>query len=302
MSMTQINTIVDLTDDTPLLQDVPALQEKAEREGVLFFKRLVDKQAVLNLRDEILKVAKKYDWLLEDEDPLAGRVDVTQAVEGGVGPNFGELYAELQTLRAVHAFAVRDEIMKVFAKLFGESVLAHPRNIIRTIYPNTSKWTTPAHQDFVQIAGTQNTWTAWVPLGDCARSEMGGLAVVPGTHRKGILPMSAADGAGGVSVQVPDDATWLGTDYEVGDVIIFHSLLVHQGINNQTQDRMRISTDMRYQPASEPVHPSSLLPHTCEENWDRIYAHWPDENDPVKHYWKSMPLTIVDNMPEKPTS
>ena len=38
--------------------------------------------------------------------------------------------------------------------------------------------TTPPHQDPWYIGGTQEVWTAWVPVGDCP-DEFGGIAVLP---------------------------------------------------------------------------------------------------------------------------
>jgi len=45
---------------------------------------------------------------------------------------------------------------------------------------------------------------------------------------------------------------WLTAEYELGDLLIFCMYLLHASSDNQT-DRIRLSSDSRYQLASEPV-------------------------------------------------
>lgn len=45
---------------------------------------------------------------------------------------------------------------------------------------------------------------------------------------------------------------WLVTEYEIGDIVIFCMDLVHSGMDNRT-NRLRLSSDSRYQRASEPA-------------------------------------------------
>ena len=56
-------------------------------------------------------------------------------------------------------------------------------------------------------------------------------------------PMAARDEVGG---------RWLTADYEMGDLLLFTMFTMHGSHDNQT-DRIRISTDSRYQLASEPI-------------------------------------------------
>jgi hypothetical protein len=45
---------------------------------------------------------------------------------------------------------------------------------------------------------------------------------------------------------------WLTTDYRAGDVLIFSIFTVHASLDNRT-NRIRLSSDSRYQPASAPA-------------------------------------------------
>ena len=84
---------------------------------------------------------------------------------------------------------------------------------------------------------------------------------------------------------------WHWNPFTCGDVIMFHSLTIHQGRNNATADRIRLSTSARYQPVSEPVHVLALGPQKRWGDWEQLYAGWPP-NDPLKYYWKSLDLTV----------
>ena len=44
---------------------------------------------------------------------------------------------------------------------------------------------------------------------------------------------------------------WLTTSYRAGDVVIFGMFTPHVGVDNTTDDRLRLSSDSRYQLASE---------------------------------------------------
>ena len=45
---------------------------------------------------------------------------------------------------------------------------------------------------------------------------------------------------------------WLTTDYQLGDVLVFSMYTMHASLDNQT-NQFRLSSDTRYQLASEPV-------------------------------------------------
>jgi ectoine hydroxylase-related dioxygenase (phytanoyl-CoA dioxygenase family) len=284
MAMTMMECVAELPDVTSLLQKSLELRAQAEREGFLFFRGLLDAADVLEVRKDVLGVCRDFGWLDGSASLMEGRtLSGFVAIEGDDAHR--AFYSELQTRRSLHSLARHPRILAMFEALFDEPVLAHSRNICRTIFPNTSQYTTPAHQDYIHIRGTPDTWTTWIPLGDCPRI-LGGLALARASHLGGLLPTKAAYGAGGAGIDVPDDTVWLTTDYRAGDVIAFHSYNVHQGQDNLTGNQMRLSVDFRYQPVSHSVDPTSLLPHTCEDSWERIYSHWPNSGDELKYYWK----------------
>jgi hypothetical protein len=61
-----------------------------------------------------------------------------------------------------------------------------------------------------------------------------------------IARLSNIDAEGNITADIdPEAHTWCTTDYEPGDVILFHSLTVHWAPDNNG-DRLRISADYRY--------------------------------------------------------
>jgi len=100
----------------------------------------------------------------------------------------------------------------------------------------------------------------WIPLGDCP-VQMGGLTYLEGSHRWA----RAEERAGNthpprwITANLPaladqHDARWLTADYRAGDVVVHSAYLVHAGTDNvDSAGRVRLSTDIRYQRASDPI-------------------------------------------------
>ncbi len=280
------------SDSTPLLNDPPALKARAREEGYLFFKGLLDRDKVTEVRRQVLERCRKHGWLKPGAALLEGIAHPDVCVIESRDEVWQAYYHDILRLRDFQALALEPAITGALEKVFGEAVLPHSRNICRTVFPNTTKFTTPPHQDFLHIGGTRDTWTVWAPLGDCP-SCLGGLAVAPGTHQLGFLEAHDAYGAGGRGVDVPDDTVWAEGDVEAGDAIMLHSLVVHQGRDNVTGDRLRLSVDFRYQPLSHEVRADSMQPHNVPLTWDEIYRDWVP-GDPVKYYWRDWKLNVVE--------
>jgi hypothetical protein len=140
----------------------------------------------------------------------------------------------------------------------------------------------------VHIQGTPETYTAWIPLGDCPL-EQGSLQVAAGSHRDGVREFRVANGSGGLEVVDPLAGRWRASPFEAGDVLIFHSLTVHKGLPNLS-NRLRQSMDARYQRVSEPVSQLSLSPYAGLFAWEEVYAGW--TSTAYQHYWRRLPITM----------
>ena len=259
----------------------------ARQDGYLYLPGLLPADEVLAVREEVTAVAARHG-LLRHGTPTGDAVAEQSAFvhESNPTPEYRAYYNDLLRLRAVHALAVRPELIGVLETVLGESVLAHPRNIVRTVFPSRPSITTAPHQDHRPIKASPEVWTAWIPLGDCPE-QLGGLAVVPGSHRDGLHPVEA----GTIYFETAGDVAWRWNPMRCGDVLLFHSLTVHQARDNRSPDRIRFSCDFRYQGRSTPVHRYSLMPHMGWTGWEEIYADWA-AGDPLRYYWRAWPLDI----------
>ncbi len=287
-----MNTEMPFEDAAPLLNDQTALQARMDRDGFLYIRGLLKRAPVLDLRRAILTILNKYGWLSPTADLMDGIVDpsVHQMVpELGVGVTHAA-YEDVYKTPAFHRLSFDPAILDLMAKLMGETVLMHPRHIARMMFPVKSTAPTPPHQDHIFIQGAKAVYTCWLPLGDFSEA-LGGLQVMRGSHKLGLLPVRAAEGAGGRSVILDgQDQEWMHGDMAAGDAIIFHSLTVHRAAPNIFKDRVRLSVDYRYQALDMPIEEKSLLTHGNVLPWDEVYAGWSEADADMKYYWKQYDL------------
>jgi ectoine hydroxylase-related dioxygenase (phytanoyl-CoA dioxygenase family) len=284
----------EFQDSTPLLDDPPALRRKMNDDSFLFFRGLLPREAVLDLRRQILLIMQRNGWLSADAPLMDGLIDPSvyqMETWGGVGVT-REAYADIYRLEAFHRLAHHPAVIRALELLMGEAVLPHPRNIARMMFPTPAHAPTPPHQDYIHIQGTPSVYTCWLPAGDCSQS-LGGLSLMRGSHTVGILPVRASEGAGGRAVILDGlEQEWVTGDFAAGDVLLFHSLTVHKSLPNQFPNRLRLSVDYRYQPVSLPIEERSLLPHGDVIPWEDVYATWP--TDELQYYWRKHDLTFQE--------
>lgn len=253
-----------LLDSEALIGDVQSLRARLRADGYLLLRGAIDRDTVLNARETVLAHMAAQRALAPDTPLLEGVMP-----PGGRGvPMMG-----------VKGIAYRPEVLAVlehsalfalFKSLFGESALTYPFKWLRAV---GNEQYTGAHFDFVYMGrGSKNLHTVWIPFGDMS-ARQGTLAICRGSHnlssfahirdtygqmdvdRDGIDgwferdPLAIVERFGG---------QWLCADYRAGDVIIFGMHAMHASTTNLT-DRFRLSCDVRYQPASEPV----------DERWKR---------------------------------
>ena len=284
--------IEPFTVSNELLDQPEKLREQAQQDGYLFFRGLIDTDSIYNLRRDFLEICHRHEWAEGGDELMDGIRTGGPYMEGDDG--YWPVLDEFQSMESFHAFAHHPAILDMCDTLFGEKTLVHPRNIGRIMFPENTKYTTPAHQDYIHIRGTEETYTAWIPLGPCP-TELGGLSVLSGSHRNGIYPVKPAFGAGGLGINTEpleaDGLCWVAGDFEMGDALFFHSHAVHKALPNQTSKRIRLSVDYRYQGASQPVTEGSLLPHFNRMGWDDIYTGW--KSTQYQYYWNAFDLNRV---------
>ncbi len=275
-------------DSTGLLADGPRLDQRIQRDGYLFIRNLLPKQDVEGLRTEWLLKLDEAGWIRKNSSITEGIADPDAFC---VEPQdaYMDVLLEVYRLRSFHALQQHPNLLGLLERMLGGPIVPHPRLIGRVIFPQREEYTTPPHQDFINIQGTQETYTAWIPLSSLSE-EMGGLQIAAGSNRGGVYDFRPALGAGGLAVTEPLEEAWVFSPIEQGDVIIFHSMAVHKGLPNRG-NRLRLSIDGRYQRVTDPITADSLQPHDRRDSWEAIYADWPAD-DPLRYYWRQWDLRI----------
>jgi ectoine hydroxylase-related dioxygenase (phytanoyl-CoA dioxygenase family) len=171
-------------------------------------------------------------------------------------------------------------MVAMFEKLLDGPIKHFDYTWFRAV-PGGGQGTYP-HCDIVYMGrGTFNLFTAWTPIGDIPL-EVGGLMVLEYSHRQvatlanylqrdvdvyctnrqdapdiesGAKTWQDWDGrlsGDPVSLRAKLGGRWLSADYQAGDVLVFGMATVHASLDNRS-DRFRLSSDSRYQLASEPA-------------------------------------------------
>lgn len=279
----------DLVDSTPILGDAERLRARGEQDGYLFFRGLLPAEAVLEVRRDLLGVLAANGWLDATQPLIDGVLDDTamnavpeEAMRTDIGIS-ARGYVQVQQVPSMHRLPHHPALLALYGQLFGEEVFVHPRHIVRVMTSHRSLRPTPPHQDFPLVQGSQNTWTCWFPLGACPK-DLGSLAVLRGSHRNGYVPIEPAEGAGGIGAQLcANETDWLSTDFAAGDVLTFPAFTIHRALAPASKERVRLSMDIRFQPASDPIEARSLGNHS-DADWPEIYAGWPPEE--TQYYWR----------------
>ena len=261
-----------MTDSRDLLDDLPALRQRLDRDGYLYLPGWLDVDQVDASRERLLEQVGELGMLREGapySEGLQARPWVKRPCHDLIHAN-----APLQKL----LFSGR--MIEIFERLLENPVRHFDFTWIRVM--GAGKGTAP-HADSVYMnRGTKRLYTSWVPLIDVPL-EVGGLTVMPGTHRHERLvenyaardvdsfcenkPQRAPKDTHGwtgpagdgklsdnpVRLQKGLKAPWLTAEhYRPGDLVIFSIYTVHGSLDNHT-DKVRLSTDTRYQRADEPA-------------------------------------------------
>ncbi len=274
-------------DSTPLLNDAAALAARMDRDGYLFLPGLLPVEAVANVQRQVGAIVQAAGWL-KPGTAVEAAVAEPGAFCVDPEPGYTAVLRQINRLEDYHALKHHPVLMGLFERLFGEVVLPHPRVLMRNIFPAREEFTTKAHQDFPNVQGTEEVYTAWFPMIDCPM-EVGPLQVAAGTHKMGVFDFDIGFGAGGIEITDPLDGTWVTGGFRQGDVLIFHSMVVHKGVPNRS-DKLRMSMDVRYQRASDPFNPDNAQADGQPLAWEDVYAGW--QSDALQYYWRKLPLLL----------
>ena len=276
-----------------LLAAPDQLRERAQHDGYLFVHDVVNHDSVLRLRRDVTNILQNAGWLDDDTDPMDAISTIDAKVMGT--PEFNPIYDTIQRLESFHTMAHNKELLEIAESLLGEPGMPQPGTRARVMFASGIADTTPPHQDFIFVQGRPEVWTCWIPLGACPHS-MGGLAVLRGSHKRGVLPVFQVTAAGALSIEADAlDGDWHSSPFELGDALFFHSKTAHQGLPNVSGDRVRLSVDYRYQKKTDLIMEKNLGVHGGRLTWEQVYENW--ESDELQYYWKGNERETVPMAP-----
>jgi hypothetical protein len=259
-----------LRDSSDAADDFVELRRRFSEDGYLYMKGYLDRGEVLTARAS-----------LTERLAAAGVIDSSRPhIEGFAAPGGGYVFKPEVTKNnvAVQTLLYSGRLVEFYRQFFDEEVSHYDFTWLRAIGPG--KGTNP-HCDLPYMGrGTHRHMTCWLPYGDISY-ELGGLMVLEGSHQRldllekyvyrdvdAFCENKAADAANAKSGKWTFSGTlshhppmvrnkfggrWLTTEYQPGDFLTFGMFLVHASLDNRTENRLRISSDSRYQRASEPI-------------------------------------------------
>ena len=241
-----------MIDATAAAGDPTRLKALLAEHGYLLLRGALNRDLVQRVRDDLIAVLHDCNIL---ESPAAPPI-----WSGGPAPTEEEYlayYERAVQLDSFNRLAESAEVRAVMEAIYDGPVQVWEQRLLRIIPPDpdgAAPLGVGAHQDGSPQLGylTQDFSTAWIPLTDIDE-RLGGLAVVPGSHRGGVR---AQTGSASSSLRTAKTQTfeapsageqWVTSTYRPGDLIVFASMTLHKGQPN-TSDRLRLSCDFRYQP------------------------------------------------------
>jgi hypothetical protein len=264
------------------IAEMTACQRALQQEGYLYLKNFWNRTDILSVRRQLVEAMEKAALLDPSRDPMIAipnpsKINRTQDKRTG-SATIGTIVDHVPSIKKI---LFEGRIMDFFDRFLGGSSLHYDQIWYRSINPGLG---TVPHCDIVYMGrGTQNLYTAWIPWGDIDL-RMGGLMILEDSlaHQQRLSPYLHRDvdtycsnrpqpdpldldtkndrkvwsgwlSENPVSLRERLGGRWLTAEqFKMGDLVIFSTKLVHASLDNHS-DRIRISTDTRYQLASEPV-------------------------------------------------
>jgi phytanoyl-CoA hydroxylase len=216
---------------------------------------------------------------------------------------------------AVFRLLTAPRLIDLAEDIIGPEIYSNPVQHIRMKLPQRAVAKTgphnglvsqiPWHQDngvILPEADAAHILTVWFPLTEATVAN-GCLQVIPGSHRADLIAHCPAEK--GVSIPDPllPKRAALPLPMKPGSVLLMTSRTVHSSLDNTTENEIRISFDLRYQPIGEPTgrpafpgfvarsaaHPESVL--TDPAGWAKLWldtrARMAEENNPAFNRWQA---------------
>lgn len=267
---TSENAFGRLRSSEDLISDPEALRTRLANDGYLYIRNFLPRDIVHAARMSMLRRLSKAGFLNEDH-PIEEGITNTENP-----PKFMPDLAKQNT--EISRVVFGPELTGFYEELFGGGIRHFDYIWVRSLGHDIG---TPAHCDLVYMGrGTHNLLTCWIPYGEVPL-EQSPLILLEDSHQKSERIQSYLDGDvdtycenrpkhvqkvkvdGGwsrpgwlskncVSLREKMGGRWLTAHFQPGDFLTFQMNMIHASLDNSTH-KVRLSTDTRYQLASEPI-------------------------------------------------
>ena len=282
-----IDDFGELRPSIDIVDSGEALRERMEEDGYLYLPGLLDKGEAVEARREILSRLSRMGAVDTDYPPLEG-----VHKPGGKSGGHYDLTRNNPSLMQV---LYSGPMIQFYQSFLGGPVAHFDYTWFRVKPPGVSSPTTPHYDIVYMGRGTTNLYTSWTPLGDmpyemgglmllenshrnadlrngygqtdvdkyCNDQEAEQIVEVARKENRDLTPSeraklqwnsSGAYSSDAISTRAELGGRWLTADYKLGDLLVFCMYMMHASSDNLT-NRIRISSDSRYQLASEAQDP-----------------------------------------------
>ncbi len=237
-----------------------ALQRRMREDGYIFLRDRLDRDVVKRARMEVLEKLTSIGAIHSGyplEQGIASGLSRRKEIDNKA------FSKDLRTGTAYKDLCHGGRVMEFFDLFLGAESRAFDYLWLRTVGKGQA---TGCHYDVVYMGrGTRNLYTAWIPLGDIGLMD-GGLMMLENSHQLEDLKKTYGENDvdrdnvdGWLSRNPPETRAryggrWLTADFHPGDLLCFSMFTLHCSLDNQSPvNRIRLSSDSRYQLASEPI-------------------------------------------------
>jgi hypothetical protein len=257
-----------LPDSMALWNDPDGLRRRLEADGYLFLAGALPTGAVLEARSAVLERLAEVG---EVADPVERGIWTGGSLRSERAPDLGAFWQsvsqEPRLRQLTHGAALRN----VAERVLGQPAVAHDFLYLRAGVRGRA---TDLHYDYPFFARTsEETVTVWAALGEVP-VELGPLVIVEGSNRfHDLIGQARREGAGlpGARAALDENmldfarargARLLTRNFRPGDLVILSMFILHGSLDNHAADNaLRLSFDLRFQPAAAERDPRFFGPH-----------------------------------------
>ncbi len=250
-------------DSSALFPDSAALQARLAADGYLFLRGLLDMEAVMAARGEVFA---RLAAVGEVREPAVDGIFTGRSLRRERAGDLGAFWRSVSEGPRLRAVTHGPRIREIVECILGTPARPQDYIFLRPAPPGRA---TGPHCDYPFFTrATESVVTVWTALGDVPLCD-GPVAVIEGSHRFEDLATAtrgfdvardrgrrATRPESHIAFARARGARLLSADFGAGDILVFGMLTWHGSLDNcSAANRIRLSSDVRFQPAAAPLDP-----------------------------------------------